>query len=226
MAVQTANGDARFDVAGLLGTAELTTSQYLLTTDSSQVQVDEDAKTYQKRTLSIGSIVDMVNALDAKSIVWMVHIDFDTLGKDTVEGRTTQHYQMKLQYTLETKDTLGELQNATTKVTADYWVADLPIHFNNPFVGFGHPKPGYSPGLKVWIDKLEAAEAVMSKGLIVKSNSTGVIGAENPRSQTYIRQMELTGINPKDIDGTAFKIPDDYKPGGGGGRGGRGGGGG
>jgi hypothetical protein len=211
MGVQTANGDSRFDVDGLLGTAELNTSQYLLTTDTSQLMVDESAHTYRRQTLSIGSIVDMVNAMDAKSVVWMVHIDFDTVGKDTAQGQTTEHYQMKLQYTLEKKDSLGNLAPATTKITADYWVADLPVHFNNPFVGFARPKPGYSPGLKVWMDKMEAAQDVMNKGLIVKARSEGIIGTENPKSSTYIRMMEITGIAQKDIGESVFQIPDGYK---------------
>ena len=211
MGVQAIDGNAKFEVDGLLGTAELTTSQFMLTTDSSQLVVDEEAHTYQKRTLSIGSIVDMVNAMDAKSVVWMVHIDFDTVGKDTVEGRTTQHYQMKLQYTLERKDSLGNLQPNTTKITANYWVADLPIRFNNPFAGLAMPKPGYSPGLKTWIDKLGAAEAVLTKGLLVKSRSEGIIGTEDPKASTYVREMEVTGIAQKDIDPSVFQIPDGYK---------------
>jgi len=213
--VQTADGKARFDVSGVMGTAELNVNQYLLTADTSQTLVDMSAHTYQKRIPTTGTLVEMVNALDAHSVVWMVHVDFDTLGKDTVGGMTTEHYRLNLQYTTEQKDSLNQLSPHTAKYATDYWVADLPIHFFNPFLGFAWPQPGYSPGLKVWIDKLVAAEDFLcSKGPVVKVHSEAVLGTENPKSGTYIREIEVTGISQKDIDLSEFAVPDDYKPGG------------
>jgi hypothetical protein len=215
--VQTANGKARFDVSGLMGASELNANQSLLTTDSAQTQtlLDLSAHTYQKRVPTTGTLVEMVTALDAHSVVWMVHVDFDTLGKDTVEGRLTQHYQLRAQYTTEVKDTLNQMAPRTAKYTTDYWVADLPIHFFNPFLGFAWPKPGYSPGLKVWIDKLEAAEDLLSsKGLVVKVHSEAILGTENPKSGTYVREIEVTGISQKDVDLSELDVPDGYKPGG------------
>jgi len=205
------------DVNGQAGTgAELTLSDYLIATDSDESLVNFVNHTYRHTPMLIGPIVDLANALDKKSPVIITKLEFDTMkvaAGDTIEGRPTRHYQLRLDYRQYQPDTLNELKPASTTFTGDYWTADVGVRFNNPFIGFLFPKPGYSPGLKVWIDKIRAAFEVVNTGTPVRFEANYEKQIEWPRPTIYKRTMDLTGCAPKDLDAALFAIPSDYKPG-------------
>ena len=231
MSAQIANGRAHMDVSGQAGNGvELTLNDYLIVTDTDQSIVDFSAHTYRNTTLSTGSVVDMINALNRHEPVIMTKLKFDTLktaAGDTVDGLPTTHYQLKLEYRGYQNDSLNELKQASTTMTSDYWVADkFPVRFKNPWIGLALPKPGYSPGLKIWIDKIQAIADVINSGTTLRYVTNGEDHIEWPRPNIFKRDMEITGCTPKDLDAALFKIPDGYtvragRGGGGGGGGGR-----
>jgi hypothetical protein len=215
MSTSLANGMAHMAVAGQAGTGvELTLNDYLVTTDSDATIINFSAHTFRSAALSEGQITDLVADLDKKTPTLITKFEFDTMkvaAGDTIEGRPTRHYELKLDFHSFQPDSLNVLKQSSSTVTSDYWVADLPVRFNNPFIGFAFPKPGYSPGLKTWIDKIHAAADVVNSGTAVKYGYTSQSQIEWPRPLITKRTMDLTGCTPKDLDPSLFVIPPGYK---------------
>ncbi|HTR79532.1 MAG TPA: hypothetical protein VMH39_15545, partial [Gemmatimonadaceae bacterium] len=128
MSADIADGMARMEVSGSAGNgAELGLNDFLIATDMGGTIVDFSAHTYRSATFSIASTGDLVAALDRKEPTIITKVAFDTMPAatgDTIEGRPTHHYQLKLEYRGYQPDSLNELQSASTTMTADYWVAD------------------------------------------------------------------------------------------------------
>lgn len=217
-------GRGRMDVQGVIGSPELQATQSALFTDTSSTVIDDVQKTWWARVFDIGSILAFTAAVDnPQASVGSLKVSWDSLPSEEIEGRPARHYQLKMAYGLAQRGREDSLKMlAITDVTSDYWVADLPVNFENRFAGIGRPRRQVPDSLRGEWDKMLALYAHLAKGTIVKFTATGIIGQNAGSATEYTRTMEMTGIKTTDIDESTLKVPADYvkvTPG----RGGRGG---
>src|SRR5438067_4609774 len=112
---------------------------YLLVLDSTQtVLVNTEEKTYVDATRMLGSgglgmLSSMVSGrgggggmpqLDVSGLV----TDFESVGKDTTDGKQTQHYRLVAEMTV---NAMG--RQMPLRILIETWTADLPYHIVNPF---------------------------------------------------------------------------------------------
>lgn len=201
----------RMDVQGVIGTPELTATQWALFTDTSSTVVDDVQKQYWPRVFDIGSILAFTTAVDNPNArLGTLQVSWDSLPVETYEGRPAKHYQLKMQYGLgqpQREDSLKLL--AVTTVTSDYWVVDLPVNFENRFAGIGRPRRQIPDSLRGEWAKMLALYQELGKGTIVKFSATGLIGENAGSATEYTRTMEMADIKPATVDPATFKIPAD-----------------
>lgn len=201
----------RMDVQGVIGTPELTATQWALFTDTSSTVIDDVQKMYWPRVFDIGSILAFTTAVDnPNSRVGTLTVSWDSLPDEMHEGRPAKHYRMKMQYGLgqRREDSLKLL--AVTTVTSDYWVVDLPVNFENRFAGIGRPRRQIPDSLRGEWAKMLALYQELGKGTIVKFTATGIIGENGNSAAEYTRTMEMTNIKPAPVDLATFQIPADF----------------
>jgi hypothetical protein len=204
-------GNHRMDVAGVVGDPELTASQWALFTDTTTTVVDDVQHMYWPRVFDIGSILAFTGQVDAQnSRVGTLTVSWDSLPSETIEGRPAKHYQMKMEYGLKQnrEDSLKLL--AVTRVISDYWVADLPVNFENRFAGIGRPRRLVPDSLRGEWAKMLALYEQLGKGTIVKFTASGIIGENASTATEYTRTMEMTEIKDGTVDPASFKVPADF----------------
>jgi hypothetical protein len=205
-------GNHRLDVQGVIGNPELESSQWALFTDTTTTVIDDVQHLFWPRVFDIGSILAFTTAVDAQnSRVATLTVSWDSLPTDTIEGRPARHYQLKMQYGLiqpPREDSLKLL--AITTVTSDYWVATLPVNFENRFAGIGRPRRQIPDSLRGEWAKMLALYDQLGKGTIVKFTATGTIGENAQRATQYTRTMELTNVKEAPIDPGLFKVPAEF----------------
>jgi len=205
-------GAGRFDVAGVIGNVELQATEAAIITDTSTTIVDDVQKTYRATFFNIGSIHAFTQAIDnSPATIGTLKVSWDSLPGDTYEGRPAKHFQMKMSYGFVQRgreDSLKAL--AITDVTSDYWVADLPVNFENRFAGIGRPRRQVPDSLRGEWEKMLALYAQLGKGTIVKFAAAGIIGENSNSATEYTRTMEMTLIKAADVDDNLLKIPEGY----------------
>lgn len=205
-------GAGRFDVVGVIGRVELQPTEAAIITDTSTTIIDDVQKIYRSTFFNIGSILAFTQAVDnAPATIGTLEVSWDSLPAETYEGRPVRHYRMKMAYgfTQRTReDSLKDL--SITDVVSDYWVADLPVNFENRFAGIGRPRRQVPDSLRGEWDKMLALYAQLGKGTIVKFSATGVIGRNGNSATEYTRTMEMTGITAADVDENLLKVPEGY----------------
>ena len=205
-------GAGRFDVVGVIGRVELQPTEAAIITDTSTTIIDDVQKTYRSTFFNIGSILAFTQAVDnAPATLGTLKVSWDSLPAETYEGRPVKHYRMKMAYGVTQRareDSLKDL--SITDVTSDYWVADLPVNFENRFAGIGRPRRQVPDSLRGEWDKMLALYAQLGKGTIVKFSAAGIIGENGNSATEYTRTMEMTGITTSDVDEKLLKVPDGY----------------
>jgi hypothetical protein len=212
----------RLDVAGTSGSneggAEVAPNQYLLLTDTSMMLVSPLDEVYQDQApYDIGSLVAMVQTIDAGRPVGNPKVKFDRLPPDTLNGIPTRHYRFDVEYSLRR----GEI-DAITRAKGEYWLADLPVNFYNPFAGLARPKGGVPGDALPAIAALYNALKELQVGTVMKFVASGIIGEGTPNPTIYIRTVEAQRLKNVEVDESIFEIPKSYKKQGPQGRGGQG----
>jgi hypothetical protein len=224
-------GKGRLDVIGSTGAGdEVQPQEYLLLGDSTARVVNYLDKTWRDQApYDIGSLVAMVNAIDRGTNVSNPKIKWDTLPPETLNGIKTRHYSFDVEYGLPAR-VAGQDIAAITRAKGEYWVADMPINFYNPFAGLARPKGAFGGEQAPAIAALYSALRELNVGTVLKFRAQGIIGEGTERPTIYIRTIDVTNIQNVEVDPAIFDIPGDYRQigntGGGrgpGGRGGRGG---
>ncbi len=225
----------RLDVAGTSGNAEIDPSQYILLGDSTLTVVNTTDGTYQpQKPYDIGSLIAMVTAIDNCNPVTNPSVKWTKLADDSLNGIPTRHYSFDIEYGLPRGDV-----NAITRAKGEYWLADLPVNFYNPFAGLARPKGGITGEQAPAIISLYKALKELQVGTVLKFKASGIIGEGSPNPTAYIRTVDVLNVKEVEVDEKMFELPPTYYPagaaagrggaaggGGGGGGGGRGGGGG
>ena len=127
--------------------AGVTLDDYLLVLDSAQsVFVKPDDKSYvdAARLLGrggLGMLASMTGGrrgggaasqMDLSGLV----TDFEVVGRDTTDGKSTQHYRIVAEMTVAV---MG--RQMPLRILIDTWTADLPYHVVNPFDGVAPNSP-------------------------------------------------------------------------------------
>jgi hypothetical protein len=205
-------GNHRMDVKGVIGTPELTATQWALFTDTTTTVIDDVQRQYWPRVFDIGSILAFTTAVDAQNNrVGTLKVSWDSLPDETIEGRPAKHYQMKLQYGLVQAGREDSLKlPAITTVTSDYWVVSLPVNFENRFAGIGRPRRQMPDSIRGEWAKMLSLYEQLGKGTIVKFSATGTIGENAGTATDYTRTMEMTEIRESPVDAAVFEVPAEF----------------
>lgn len=205
-------GAGRFDVVGVIGRVELQATEAAIITDTSTTIIDDVQKIYRSTFFNIGSILAFTQAVDnAPLTVRTLKVSWDSLPAETYDGRAVKHYRMTMAYGFTQRareDSLKDL--SITDVVSEYWVADLPVNFENRFAGIGRPRRQVPDSLRGEWDKMLALYTQLGKGTIVKFSATGIIGQNSNSATEYTRTMEMTGIVSGDVDEKLLKVPEGY----------------
>jgi hypothetical protein len=158
------------------------------------------------RPYDIGSLVAMVNAIDAGRKVNNPVIQWEKLAPDTLNGIPVRHYKFNVEYGF----TQGEI-NAITRARGEYWLADLPVNFYNPFAGLARPTGAFTGEQAPAIAILYSALKELQVGTVLKFRAEGIINEGTMRPTIYVRTVEVQNLKEVEVDESIFQVPAGYR---------------
>jgi hypothetical protein len=128
--------------------------------------------------------------------------DFERVGKDTTDGKATQHYRVVAEMTVSA---MG--RQVPMRILIDTWTADLPYHIVNPFDP-ARASPPNDP-----VEKLTAKLAEYRKkieGAPIKTTTLTTLTMDMggaPVMLDFLQTVQITDIKEADVDETRLQIP-------------------
>jgi hypothetical protein len=195
--------------------AGVSLDDYLLVLDSAQtVFVNPGERTYVDagRMLS-GSGLGMLSSIagrrggagtrqmDVSGLV----TDFDDLGRDTTDGKQTQHYRVVAEMTVAA---MG--RQVPVRVLIDTWTADLPYHIVNPFDAAA-ARSADDPAAKLTAKLAEYRRRIQGTPIKTVMTTTVTIDAGGgPVMLDFTQTTQITDIKEADVDEKQLEIPAGY----------------
>jgi hypothetical protein len=198
----------RLDVigAGDGNIEEIKHTEYGLTGDSTLQIVNRITNTVRDvPPFSIGSLVDMIRVIDGGGHVSNPKLVWDSLPPETVNGILCRHYKFDIEYGLPGSDPTAIVP--ITRVRGDYWLADLPINFYNPFAGLTRPKGAFTGEQAPAIATLYKALRTLTHGTVIKFEAKGVIGEGSPSAFLYTRTVNVQDYKVTEVDASLLELP-------------------
>jgi hypothetical protein len=205
---------ARFELQALQPMpAGVSLDDYLLVLDSAQmVFVNTDEKTYvdagrMLRGGGLGMLSSMaagrrggagMSQMDLSGLV----TDFEVVGKDTTDGKQTQHYRIVAEMTVAA---MG--RQVPLRILIDTWTADLPYHVVNPFDAAAM-KPADDPAAKLTAKLAEYRKQIQGTPIKTVMTTTVTIDAAGaPVMLDFTQTTQITDIREADVDEKQLEIP-------------------
>jgi hypothetical protein len=204
------NGRGRIDFDSTVGrSAAFGRNDYLLIDSSGTTLVRPETRTYSEIDSPLqGPIERLAGRVGSQATVSAVNVEMDKLGPtDSVSGRTSQHYRITAEYTVELPR--GPLHSRTT---TELWMAKLPFQLSAPFAQLS-PQADTGPFKAVFAKMREHGKQLASEGTPIKA----VVTTNYTFGAVTINSMEtaqLTDIREADVDESRLKVPEGFKRGG------------
>jgi hypothetical protein len=160
---------------------------------------------------SIGSLVDMIRVIDGGGQVSNPKLVWDSLPPETVNGILCRHYKFDIEYGLPGRGADPAAPVPITRVKGDYWLADLPINFYNPFAGLTRPKGAFTGEQATAIATLYKALRTLTVGTVIKFEARGVIGEGNMNPLIYTRTVNVQDYKVTEVDASLLEPPPNVR---------------
>jgi hypothetical protein len=209
---------ARFDMLAFQPMPQdMSLDDYLLVLDSARaVFVSADKKIYADasnmlRSGGLGILASMavgrrgsggaVPQMEMSNLV----TDFELVGRDTTDGKPTQHYRVVAEMTVAA---MG--RQVPLRIVVDTWAADLPYHIVNPFDGSSTVSPD-DPAAKLAAKLLEYRKKIQGTPIKTVTATTLTVDAGGgPMMLDFGQTTQITDIKEADVDEKQLEIPTGY----------------
>jgi hypothetical protein len=137
-------------------------------------------------------------------------VNLEQLGPgEPILGMATTKYRITQDYKVATKGA-STTRNSTERIVQDFWMADAPKHFANPFARLRHlgasPNGGYRD-----VAAAATADRVKDHGIALKTVTTiSSTSSRNEVTQT-VSTMQVTELQTENIDDDILVAPTDYQ---------------
>jgi hypothetical protein len=199
----------RLDVAGFgQGNEEIKPNEWALLGDSTMKIINkDDSNVRDVQPFDIGSLVAMIRAIDQGNPVSSPKVTWDSLPPEMMNGILCRHYKFDVEYGLPGRNAQEGAVVPVTRAKGDYWIADLPIDFYNPFAGLARPRGAFTGEQATAIATLYHALRTLNKGTVVRFVARGVIGEGTMNPTIYERTVNVTGYKITEVDEALFNLP-------------------
>jgi hypothetical protein len=199
----------RLDVVGFgQGNEEIKPFEWALLGDSTMKIINKETNTVRDvDPFDIGSLVAMIRAIDAGNPVSAPKVKWDSLPPEMMNGILCRHYKFDVEYGLPGRNAAEGAVVPVTRAGGDYWIADLPVNFYNPFAGLARPRGAFTGEQATAIATLYHALKTLTIGTVVKFEARGVIGEGTMNPTIYKRTVNVQNYKVTEVDEALFNLP-------------------
>ncbi|MGE5732760.1 MAG: hypothetical protein ACM37U_12510 [Gemmatimonas sp.] len=188
---------------------------YILFDSTDLVIVHPASKVFVQLPHDLASqTMERLESIGVKMTIADEKVALDSLGfGDTVAGVPTSHYRMTTAFTMSIDASIAQ-QRLATESTTEYWVASVPGLPQNPLLrANGLSGPSAMAGMFKSISlKVDSAAKRMGSAVALKTSTVSRL-IDGRGTNTMMEQTsDVSGIERRDVDDTAFVLPPDYKP--------------
>ena len=128
---------------------------------------------------------------------------------EPILGMATTKYRITQDYKVATKGA-ATTRNSTERIVQDFWMADAPKHFSNPFARLRHlcasPNGGYRDVIAG-----ATADRVKDRGIALKTVTTITSTSTRNEVTQTVSTMQVTELQAENVDDDILVAPTDYQ---------------